>query len=99
MKDLNSLFIHAFAGYSSSIEIVHQISSLILSAFKAQYACSTLSEVLKLDQNYLLDNMMVKIVSGKNKGGGELLRLVQTLKSQCKEIMGSIVTDMVQMVI
>jgi hypothetical protein len=55
---------------------------------------------LKLDQNYLLDNMMVRIVGGKKSGSGsQLLMLVQTLKSQCKEIMGTIVSDIVETVI
>ena len=45
---------------------------------------------------------MVRVVGGKKGGSGcgsQLLMLVRTLKSQCKEIMGSIVRDMVEMVI
>jgi hypothetical protein len=44
---------------------------------------------------------MVRVVGGKKMGGcgSQLLMLVRTLKSQCKEIMGSIVRDMVEMVI
>ena len=49
-----------------------------------------------MDQNYLLDNMMVR--RGKMRGG-QVLMLVKTLKSRCKEVMGVIVTDMVSMVV
>jgi hypothetical protein len=67
LKDLNSLFIHAFSGYSSSIDIVHKISGMILEEFRGQYGCATVGEVLERDGKYMLENMMVR--RAKMNGG------------------------------
>ena len=98
LTDLNTLFTLSIAGFSSQIEIVHHLSTIVLSHFRKQYACDTLNDLLRLDSGYLLNNLMVRLKSNFS-AGRQLLMLVRTIKSECSEIMGSVVTEMVEIVI
>jgi hypothetical protein len=84
------LFIYAFGGLSSSLEIVSKIASLILEVYQKQYEASSLGELLTQDRRFFFTNLFSKLISHPSQSlsfSRHQLAILRTHKSHAPELL------------
>lgn len=102
LHSLSKVFLYAFAGLSSKLEIIQKVCSLILDMFKTQYKCATLKELLQADSSYYFNYILSKVRSvGLYTSTAQNRQLLQSLKSlgaEAPEMLadGKVISDLLQ---
>jgi hypothetical protein len=84
------LFIYAFGGLSSSLEIVSKIASLILEVYQKQYEATSLGGLLTQDRRFFFTNLFSKLISHPSQSlslSKHQLAILRTLKSHAPELL------------
>ena len=90
LQHTTKLFIYAFGGLSSSLEIVSKIASLVLDVYQKQYEAASLGGLLTQDRRFFFTNLFSKLISHSSQSlsmSRHQLAILRTLKSHAPELL------------